>query len=304
MIYTLTLNPSIDYIMPLEHLQLGATNYAQGEYMLPGGKGINVSRVLNRLDVPNQAIGFIGGHTGKFIEEWLDKEGADYHFIPVEGQTRINVKLKGKSETEINGRGPVISEEESQKLMEQIDQLTSQDILVISGSKNTGLSETFYNEVIKICQKNQTSFILDTNSKELLEALKAQPFLVKPNQTELGDLFGQTIQTKEEAIVYGKKLQEAGAQNVIVSLGGEGAIFIDEKQIMIADSPKGKVKNTVGSGDSMIAGFLAGIEKGKPKEEAFKLGIQSGSATAFNEDLATKEDIEALNNQVEIREVE
>src|SRR5699024_7722371 len=169
MIYTLTLNPSIDYIMPLEHLQHGATNYAQGEYMLPGGKGINVSRVLNRLDVPNQAIGFIGGHTGKFIEEWLDKEGADYHFIPVEGQTRINVKLKGKSETEINGRGPVISEEESQKLMEQIDQLTSQDILVISGSKNTGLSETFYNEVIKICQIQSNRirrFIWPNHSKQ------------------------------------------------------------------------------------------------------------------------------------------
>ncbi|SHE55931.1 fructose-1-phosphate kinase [Atopostipes suicloacalis DSM 15692] len=304
MIYTLTLNPSIDYIMPLEHLQLGATNYAQGEYMLPGGKGINVSRVLNQLNVPNQALGFIGGHTGKFIEEWLEKEGAACQFIPVEGQTRINVKLKGESETEINGRGPEISQEKSRELKKQIGQLTAQDTLVISGSKNKGLSETFYNEIIEICQKNQTSFILDTNSKELLEALVAQPFLVKPNQAELGDLFGETIQTKEEAIHYGKKLQEAGAQNVIVSLGGEGAIFIDESQVIIADSPKGKVKNTVGSGDSMIAGFIAGIEKGKSKEEAFKLGVQSGSATAFNEDLATKKEIEALNDQIKTREVE
>ena len=304
MIYTLTLNPSIDYIMPLEHLQLGATNYTQGEYMLPGGKGINVSRILNQLNVPNKALGFIGGYTGKFIEEWLEKEDAAYHFIPIEGQTRINVKLKGKNETEINGRGPIISEEEKQQLIKQIDQLTSEDTLVISGSKNKGLSETFYNEIIKICQKNQTSFIIDTNSKELLEALAARPFLVKPNQSELGDLFGKTIQTKEEAIDYGKKLQKAGAQNVIISLGGEGAIFIDDDQVIMADSPKGKVKNTVGSGDSMIAGFLAGIQKGKSKVEAFKLGVKSGSATAFNDDLATKEDIEDLNNQVKTRKVE
>jgi Fructose-1-phosphate kinase and related fructose-6-phosphate kinase (PfkB) len=148
------------------------------------------------------------------------------------------------------------------------------------------------------------SFVIDTNSKELLQALSAQPFLVKPNQAELGDLFNQEIQTKEEAIKYGKKLQEAGAQNVIVSLGGDGAIFIDEKQIFIGKSPKGKVLNTVGSGDSMIAGFMAGIEKGQTKEEAFKLAIQSGSATAFNEDLAKKADILALDNQIEIERFE
>lgn len=304
MIYTLTLNPSIDYIMPINQINLGATNYANNEYMLPGGKGINVSRVLSQLDVPNKALGFIAGHTGKFIEDWLEKEEANYEFIPVKGQTRINVKLKGENETEINGNGPNITQENIQKLKQQISQLTEKDTLILSGSKNKGLPETFYNELIEICQKNQVSFVIDTNSKELLQALSAQPFLVKPNQAELGDLFNQEIQTKEEAIKYGKKLQEAGAQNVIVSLGGDGAIFIDEKQIFIGKSPKGKVLNTVGSGDSMIAGFMAGIEKGQTKEDAFKLAIQSGSATAFNEDLAKKADILALDNQIEIERFE
>lgn len=304
MIYTLTLNPSIDYIMPINQINLGATNYANNEYMLPGGKGINVSRVLSQLDVPNKALGFIAGHTGKFIEDWLEKEEANYEFIPVKGQTRINVKLKGENETEINGNGPNITQENIQKLKQQISQLTEKDTLILSGSKNKGLPETFYNELIEICQKNQVSFVIDTNSKELLQALSAQPFLVKPNQAELGDLFNQEIQTKEEAIKYGKKLQEAGAQNVIVSLGGEGAIFIDEKQIFIGKSPKRKVLNTVGSGDSLIAGFMAGIEKGQSKEEAFKLAIQSGSATAFNEDLAKKADILALDNQIEIERFE
>lgn len=303
MLYTLTLNPSIDYIMQIGEIELGATNYTKGEYTLPGGKGINVSRVLNQLEVSNQALGFIGGHTGKFIEEWLENEGANCDFIPVNGETRINVKLKGAEETEINGMGPVISEAESQKLFQQIEKLTSKDTIIMSGSKNKGLSETFYNDIIKICQANGVSFVIDTNSKELLEALKAKPYLVKPNQAELGDLFDVTIESTEDAVHYGKKLQQAGAKNVIVSLGGAGAVFIDEDQTYLAESPTGEVLNTVGSGDSMIAGFMAGIEKGFSKLEAFKLGVQSGSATAFNEDLATKEAIIALNNQVKTREV-
>lgn len=304
MIYTLTLNPSIDYIMQIKQINLGGTNYANNEYMLPGGKGINVSRVLNQLDVPNKALGFIAGHTGKFIEDWLEKEEASYKFISVKGQTRINVKLKGKNETEINGNGPIITQENIQKLKQQINRLTKKDTLILSGSKSKGLPGNFYHELIEICQKNQVSFVIDTNSKELLQVLSMQPFLVKPNQTELGDLFNQEIHTKEEAIKYGKKLQKAGAQNVIVSLGGDGAIFIDEKQVFIGQSPKGKVLNTVGAGDSMIAGFMAGIEKGQSKEEAFKLAIQSGSATAFNEDLAKKEDIRTLDHQIEIERFE
>lgn len=304
MLYTLTLNPSIDYIMKVENINFGATNYSNEEYMLPGGKGINVTRILNQLNIPNTALGFIGGYTGKFIEEWMSKEQANYQFIQVDGDTRINLKLKGDTETEINGRGPVISKEDSQKLMKQLEQLTAADTVIISGSKNKGLSETYYIEMIQLLEANDVSFVIDTNSKELLEALKYKPLLVKPNQAELGDLYGVKIESVEDAIQYGRKLQQTGAQNVIVSLGGSGAVFIDESQSIFAEAPKGQVINTVGSGDSVIAGFMAGLEKGMSKLEAFQLAVQSGSATAFNEDLAKKEDILALDNQIIIREVE
>lgn len=304
MIYTLTLNPSIDYVMKVEDIDFGATNYSNEEYMLPGGKGINVTRVLNQLNIPNTALGFIGGYTGRFIEEWMTKEQANHQFIEVDGDTRINIKLKGDMETEINGRGSVISEENSQKLLKQLQQLTAEDTVIISGSKNRGLSETYYIEIIQLLAANNVSFVIDTNSKELLEALKYNPLLVKPNQDELGDLYNVKIESVEDAVFYGKKLQQAGAQNVVVSLGGSGAIFIDENQSIYAKAPKGQVINTVGSGDSMIAGVIAGFEKGLSKLEAFKLGVQSGSATAFNEDLAKEVDIVALNNQVVTREVE
>ena len=304
MIYTLTLNPSIDYIMKVEDVNFGGTNYSNEEYMLPGGKGINVTRVLNQLNIPNTALGFIGGYTGRFIEEWMTKEQANHQFTEVDGDTRINIKLKGDMETEINGRGSVISEENSQKLLKQLQQLTAEDTVIISGSKNRGLSETYYIEIIQLLAANNVSFVIDTNSKELLEALKYNPLLVKPNQDELGDLYNVKIESVEDAVFYGKKLQQAGAQNVVVSLGGSGAIFIDENQSIYAKAPKGQVINTVGSGDSMIAGVIAGFEKGLSKLEAFKLGVQSGSATAFNEDLAKEADIVALNNQVVTREVE
>lgn len=304
MLYTLTLNPSIDYAMEIGDIEIGATNYSKTEYMLPGGKGINVSRVLSHLEVPNKALGFIGGHTGKFIEDWLKKEKATVDFVAVAGDTRINVKLKSAHETEINGLGPVISEGEMGELLEKIEQLTEEDTLIISGSKNRGIPEDFYLQIIEKLSKNGASFVIDTNSKELLEALAYKPILVKPNQAELGDLFEVTIETEEDVIEYGQKLHEKGAQNVIISLGGDGAVFIDDEVIYKADSPKGEVVNTVGSGDSMIAGFMAGITKGLSKKEAFELGVQSGSATAFNQDLAKKEDVYALNNQVKMRKVE
>ncbi len=304
MLYTLTLNPSIDYAMQIADIEVGATNYSKSEYMLPGGKGINVSRVLNQLDVPNKALGFIGGYTGQFIEEWLKEEQAAFDFIPVPGDTRINVKLKGEVETEINGLGPVIAEGEREALLEKIKQFTAEDTLIISGSKNRGIPEDFYLQIIQIIAENKGNFVIDTNSQELLETLAYKPFLVKPNQAELGDLFGVTISSKEEAIQYGKKLQQRGAQNVIISLGGDGAIFIDGEKTYLAESPKGQVVNTVGAGDSMIAGFMAGIEKGLTELEAFELSVQSGSATAFNQDLAKKADILALDKKVKIRKVD
>lgn len=300
MIYTLTLNPSIDYLMYIDEIAVGQTNRSRKEQMLPGGKGINVSRILNQFNVDNIALGFVGGDTGHFIKNWLEKEGSQTQFIEIEGNTRINVKTKGNPETEINGAGPVINEDEINQLRQQIQLLSSDDLIVLSGSKAQGLSDDFYMSIIQLLNERDISFIFDTASPELLEALPTSPLLVKPNQDELGDLFGVDIESIDDVVLYGKKLQELGAQNVIVSLGGDGALFIDEDRIVKADAPKGTVINTVGAGDSMIGGFIAGLEEGLSASQAFVQAVQSGSATAFKEDLALKEDIDALNGAVKI----
>jgi 1-phosphofructokinase len=266
--------------------------------MLPGGKGINVSRILNQFEVPNIALGFVGGFSGDFIREWLEKEGSSTQFIEISSPTRINVKTKGTNETEINGAGPVIDEEAINQLRQQIQMMTSEDLIVLSGSKAQGLPEDFYLSLISLLKERGIPFIFDTASQELIKALPMAPLLVKPNQDELGDLFGVEINSLDDVVLYGKKLQELGAENVVVSLGGDGALFIDKERIVKADAPQGKVINTVGSGDSMIAGFVAGLQQGLPASQAFVLAVQSGSATAFKEDLAEKEDIDALNGAV------
>lgn len=298
MIYTLTLNPSIDYLMYIDEIQLGKTNRSTREQMLPGGKGINVSRILNQFEVPNIALGFVGGFSGDFIREWLEKEGSSAQFIEISSPTRINVKTKGSKETEINGAGPIIDEAVINQLRQQIQTMTSEDLIVLSGSKAQGLPDDFYLSLIRLLKERDIPFIFDTASQELIEALPMSPLLVKPNQDELGDLFGVEIHSLEDVMLYGKKLQEMGAENVIVSLGGDGALFIDAERIVKADAPKGQVINTVGSGDSMIAGFIAGLQQGLPASQAFVLAVQSGSATAFKEDLAEKQDIDGLNGAV------
>lgn len=300
MIYTLTLNPSIDYLMYIDEIIVGKTNRASREQMLPGGKGINVSRILNQFEVSNIALGFVGGNSGEFIKQWLQKEGTTTQFIEIEGNTRINVKTKGHQETEINGAGPVISEDATNQLRQQIQAMTSDDLIVLSGSKAQGLPDDFYISLITLLKERNIPYIFDTASQELLEALPMAPLLVKPNQDELGELFGTEIQNIDDVVTYGKKLHEMGAQNVIVSLGGDGALFIDGERIIKADAPKGNVISTVGSGDSMIGGFIAGLEQGLPASQAFVLAVQSGSATAFKEDLAEKADIDALNGAVKL----
>lgn len=302
MIYTLTLNPSIDYMMYVADLKLGETNRSQNEKMLPGGKGINVSRILNQFEIANKALGFVGGKNGEFITDWLTGEGSQHDFIQVADQTRINVKIKGSVETEINGRGPAVTPAQSAALLQQIQQLQATDTLILSGSKAQGLSPTFYLEIIAICQQQGIAFIIDTNSQELLAALAAKPLLVKPNQAELEAFFAAEITTTADVIKYGKKLHQQGAVNVIVSLGGAGALFIDADHILLAQAPTGQVVNTVGAGDSMIAGFVAGLQQGLATPAAFELAVQCGSATAFNEDLAKYADIMALNHQVIITE--
>lgn len=301
MIYTVTLNPSIDYIVYLDDLEIGGLNRMKGDRKLPGGKGINVSRVLRQLDMESTALGFLGGFTGSYIEEWLQAEGIRTDFTPVPEATRINVKLKAGAETEINGQGPTITPEQAHQLLQQLEKLEPEDLVVLSGSKAPGLPENYYQQLIEVITKRGARFILDTTGAELLEALPARPLLVKPNHVELAELFETTLRSTEDIAACARKLLDQGAQNVIVSRGGEGALLVTPEGIYAASAPKGTVVNTVGSGDSMIAGFLAAYLQTGDALAAFRQSIQAGSATAFKEDLAERADIAALAEQITIQ---
>ncbi|MEK5256041.1 1-phosphofructokinase [Paenibacillus sp. FSL F4-0125] len=303
MIYTITLNPSIDYIVEVEDLRLGDLNRMKRDLKLPGGKGINVSRVLNQLEVQNKAIGFLGGFTGRYIEEWLRKESISSDFVFVSDDTRINIKLKHGEETEINGAGPVINDTEADALLQKLSALNEADVVILSGSVPPSLGADFYDKLISVCKQRRAEFVIDTTGSALKMALPHQPLLVKPNHHELAELFGVTIQTKEEVITYGRKLLEAGAKHVLVSMAGEGALFITDQGVYHANAPKGTVKNSVGAGDSMIAGFVGTLSLTGDLMEAFRAGVASGSATAFSDDLANREFIEQLRPLIDISEV-
>jgi 1-phosphofructokinase len=303
MIYTLTLNPSVDYIVQLESFQLGELNRTISETTFPGGKGINVSRVLKHLGITSKALGFIGGFTGKYIEEYLDNEKIETDFVKVIGDTRINLKLKTGRETEINAKGPTISERDFQLLKEKIAQLTAEDTLVLAGSIPSTLPKTTYEELVKICKESHAEFVVDAEGELLKNVLQHHPFLIKPNHHELGELFNTTISSCEEVIPYGKKLIEMGAKNVIVSLADKGAVLMTGNMSWKAEVPKGKVKNSVGAGDSMVAGFLAAYEKTLDPKEAFRFSVAAGSATAFSLGLCTPEEIEELIMQVQIEDI-
>ncbi|MDR6998235.1 1-phosphofructokinase [Neobacillus niacini] len=303
MIYTLTLNPSVDYIVQLESFQLGELNRSTRETKFPGGKGINVSRVLSQLAITSRALGFNGGFTGKYIEDYLQNEKIETDFIKVKEDTRINIKLKTGEETEINANGPMISEENFNQLQKKIGQLTETDLLVLAGSIPSSMPVTTYEELVKICKESKAEFVVDAEGELLKKVLPYHPFLIKPNHHELGDLFQTTISSCEEVIPYGRKLIEMGAKNVIVSLAGEGAVFINKEMAVIAEVPKGKVKNSVGAGDSMVAGFLAEYQKTSNVKKAFQYSVAAGSATAFSLGLCTKDLIEELLVQVKIIEV-
>lgn len=301
MIYTLTLNPSIDYIVGIQDFQFGKTNRTSFEQKYPGGKGINVSRVLKELGIESTALGFIGGFTGVYIEETLETLGIETDFVRVDDDSRINIKLKGNVETEINGQGPIIKEDKIKQLKNQLKNLTDTDVVILSGSKLRSLSENFYEELIEMIKKSSAEFIIDTNAGELLNILKYQPLLIKPNKEELEDLFGVEIGSSEEVIPYGKQLIEKGAQHVIISLGEEGAYLFTKEEILFGEAPAGQLVNSVGAGDSMIAGFVAEWTKSNNVIEAFKMGLAAGSATAFNEDLARREDILRLVEKVQLK---
>jgi len=298
MIYTVTLNPSLDYIVEVDQVTLGELNRTKNETKFPGGKGINVSQVLKRLDVDSRALGFLGGFTGDYIEEFLTLHGINTDFVKVDEDTRINIKLKSENETEINAKGPNITEENFEALKGKIRELTSEDILVLAGSIPSTMPESTYEELVKLCNENGTKFIVDAEGELLKKVLPLNPFLIKPNHHELGDLFNTVINSCEEVIPYGRELIKQGAQNVIVSLADKGAVLINKDLALIATSPKGDVKSSVGAGDSMVAGFIATYEKTKSIEEAFRFSVAAGSATAFSIGLCTREKMESLLPQV------
>ncbi|WP_334075919.1 MULTISPECIES: 1-phosphofructokinase [Paenibacillus] len=302
MIYTMTLNPSIDFVVEVHDLELGSLNRMERDLKLPGGKGINVSRILNRLGAENTALGFLGGFTGGFIEQFLKQESVRTDFVQIAGDTRINIKLKHGEETEINGQGPKIGSAESDALLQKLSALNREDIVVLSGSVPPSLGSGFYERLIGVCEQTGARFVIDTTGEALLRALKHRPLLVKPNHHELAELFGVTLESKEDIITYGRKLLEKGAQHVLISMAGEGAFLIAGEKVYHANVPAGTVRNSVGAGDSMIAGFVGTLAQGGDLLEAFRTGVASGSATAFSDDLATGEKIGQLRGQVAISE--
>ena len=296
MIYTVTFNPSLDYVIQVDKLVPGEINRTTHEAVYPGGKGNNVSVILSNLGHSSKALGFTAGFTGEALENMLKEFGCDTAFIRLpEGSTRINVKINAGEETEINGQGPVITEDAQQALFEQLDALKKEDILVLAGSIPNTLPSDIYERILEHLQGRGIHFVVDATKELLLKVLKYHPFLIKPNNHELGEMFGVTLKTRDEIVTYAKKLQEMGAKNVLVSMAGDGAILLTEDGIIYkAKPPKGKVLNSVGAGDSMVAGFLTGYLNTGEYEKAFRLGVVTGSATAFQYWLATKEDIVAL----------
>lgn len=298
MIYTVTFNPSLDYIVSVEDFRLGQVNRTTEEIIYAGGKGINVSIVLKNLGFDSTALGFLAGFTGSEIRRLLEQQGVNADFIDVrDGISRINMKLRSNEESEINGQGPQIQEEDIQKLYQKLEQLQDGDILVLAGSIPSVMPESMYMDIMKYLSDRKLKVVVDATRELLMNVLPYHPFVIKPNNHELGDIFGVELKEKKDVITYAKKLQEMGAQNVIVSMAGEGAVFLDEDgNVYESDAPKGRVVNSVGAGDSMVAGFLAGYLQSGDYREAFKMGVCTGSASAFSEQLATKEEVEAIMN--------
>lgn len=300
MIYTVTFNPSLDYIVSVDDFLLGKTNRTSEEYLLPGGKGINVSTVLMNLGIANTALGFVAGFTGTEIVKRLNDLGIHTSFIYAkEGLSRINVKLKSIEGTEINGNGPRISEDELKQLFMQLEELKEGDVLVLAGSIPASLPDDIYSQIMVRLEKRGIITIVDATKDLLLNVLQYHPFLIKPNNHELGELFGVELKTREAVVAYGQKLQEMGARNVLISMAGEGAVLVAENdKIYSLPAPKGILVNSVGAGDSMVAGFLAGYLESADYEHAFRMGVAAGSASAFSEMLATKEEIQAVSQQM------
>jgi len=300
MIYTVTFNPALDYVVKVEHFTLGSVNRTVKENLYYGGKGINVSAVLSHLGFETVALGFVAGFTGAEIERGARNLGFQTDFIHVKnGMSRINVKLKSDEESEINGMGPEITAEDVELLLRKLDELKSGDILVLSGSIPGSIDDTIYETIMARLDGRGIQIVVDATKDLLLNVLPYHPFLIKPNNHELGEMFGVCLKTDDEIIAHAKKLQDMGGRNILISMAGDGAILVAEDgKVYRIGVPKGKVKNSVGAGDSMVAGFLAGFLRSGSCEEALRLGTAAGSATAFSDGLAEKEDIMALYDQI------
>ena len=300
MIYTVTLNPSIDYIVRLDQVQVGSVNRMDSDDKFAGGKGINVSRVLKRLDIQNTATGFIGGFTGKFITDTLVEEEIESRFVQVAEDTRINVKIKADQETEINGTGPNVEPAQLEELKAILSSLTADDTVVFAGSSAKNLGNVIYKDLIALTRQTGAQVVCDFEGQTLIDSLDYQPLLVKPNNHELGDIFGVKLENLDEIEKYARELLAKGAQNVIISMAGDGALLVTSEGAYFAKPIKGTVKNSVGAGDSMVAGFTGEFVKSKDAVESFKWGVACGTATTFSDDLATAEFIKETYEKVEV----
>ena len=304
MIYTITFNPALDYITQVENFKIGEINRTKTETILPGGKGLNVSIVLKNLEIENTALGFIAGFTGEELKRKLELKGVKTDFIKVkEGVTRINVKISSEDnkveETALNGIGPKITKNDIEELFKKLDEVTIEDIVILSGSIPKNINKDIYKEICKKLSKKGITFVVDSTQELLMSILQYNPFLIKPNKEELEETLNCKISTNDEIINAAKELKKRGAQNVLVSLGKDGAILLTkDDKVLVSKAPKGKIVNTIGSGDSMVAGFLAGYCKTKDYEYALKIGVAAGSASAFSTELASKNEVELILKQL------
>lgn len=300
MIYTVTLNPSLDYFLSVEHFAIGKTNRSSEEVYRPGGKGINVSWVLHNLGLESTALGFLAGFTGQEIKRQMETTGIATDFIELpKGMSRLNVKIKQMDATEINASGPVLSEENLEELRKKLSVLTKGDILILSGSLPGSVTTDIYKDLMEEVAGKEIPVIVDAIGDALLKTLPLHPFFIKPNHQELSELFDVELTTREQVIPYARKLQEQGARNVLVSLGGAGAVLLDQNgEVHESEVPRGKLINAVGAGDSMVAGFLTGYLEKQDFEHAFLMGVAAGSASAFSEGLADRVTVEQLYQQL------
>ena len=303
MIYTVTFNPAVDYVVHTDEISVGGVNRSKSEKIYFGGKGINVSMVLSELGVKSKALGFVAGFTGEAIEKGVAEKGVETDFVHLEnGFSRINVKIKSGSETELNGQGPAIDDKALNLLFEKLDKLDHGDMLVLAGSIPSSMPADIYEKILERLQNKNIKAVVDATKDLLMNVLKYKPFLIKPNNHELGEMFGVTLKTNEEIAEYAQKLKDMGARNVLVSMAGDGALLLDENgKTHLCGVCKGTVKNSVGAGDSMVAGFVAGLQAGSEQvdyEYALKLGTAAGGATAFSDGLAEKALIDELLKQL------